>query len=174
MSTFVAFLRGVNLGKRQMKMAELRAACEELGLTAVKTIVASGNVRFETESDKGLKPRLDAGLSATFGFPIEVILRSGAEIEAMLASAPFAGVDPQADVALHVLLADVPLTPRPKLTDLPDHIEVARQDARDIYFVAHLLPNGRYTEGLDKVGKHLPRGALVTMRNWNTMAKLLG
>src|SRR5690606_22041527 len=44
MTTFVAFLRGVNLGKRRMKMANLRAACEAMGLKQVKTIVASGNV----------------------------------------------------------------------------------------------------------------------------------
>ena len=52
MSRWVAFLRGVNLGKRQMKMAELRACCEGLGLRG-KTIVASGNVRFETDEDAG-------------------------------------------------------------------------------------------------------------------------
>jgi uncharacterized protein (DUF1697 family) len=174
MSLWVAFLRGVNLGKRQMKMAELRACCEQLGFTAVKTIVASGNVRFETADDSDLKARLEAGLAQCFEFPVKVILRSAAELEAMLASAPFAAVDPEADVALHVLLADAPLTPPPKLDGLPAHIEVPRIDRRDIYFVAHRLPNGRYTEGLDQLDKLLPRGALVTMRNWNTMLRLLG
>jgi uncharacterized protein (DUF1697 family) len=157
-----------------MKRAELRACCEQLGFTAVKTIVASGNVRFETEDDSDLKARLEAGLERCFAFPVKVILRSAAEIEAMLASNPFAAVDPQADVALHVLLADAPLTPRPKLDGLPAHIEVPRIDQRDLYIVAHRLPNGRYTEGLDQLGKCLPKGALVTMRNWNTMLKLLG
>lgn len=174
MSRWVAFLRGVNLGKRQMKMAELRACCEGLGLTAVKTIVASGNVRFETDSDKGLKDRLEAGLEESFEFPVKVILRTAEEIEAMLASEPFAKVDPEADVALHVLLADEALAPRPDLSGLPEHLEVARLDAREIYIVAHRLPNGRYTEGLENLGKKLPKGALVTMRNWNTMGKLLG
>ena len=51
---------------------------------------------------------------------------------------------------------------------------MARLDPREIYFVAHRLPDGRYTEGLDKLDKLLPRGALITMRNWNTMLKLLG
>jgi uncharacterized protein (DUF1697 family) len=174
-STWVAFLRGVNLGKRQMKMAELKACCESLGLTAVKTIVASGNVRFETDKDKGLKQRLEAGLEKAFAFPVKVILRSADEIGKMIDSEPFAGVDPKADVALHVLLSDDPLTPKPKLEGvLPAHVEVPRFDAREIYIVAHRLPNGRYTEGLEPLGKALPKGALVTMRNWNTMLKLLG
>lgn len=174
MSAWVAFLRGVNLGKRQMKMAELKACCEGMGLTAVKTILASGNVRFDAAEDSGLQQRLEVALEKTFAFPVKLTLRTAAEVSQMIASAPFARVDPAADVALHVLLADAPLRPKPKLDDLPEHIEVARLDSREIYFVAHRLPNGRYTEGLDKLGARLPKGALVTMRNWNTMLKLLG
>jgi uncharacterized protein (DUF1697 family) len=174
MSTWVTFLRGINLGKRQMKMAELKACCESIGLTDVKTILASGNVRFDTDKDKGLKARLEAALEDAFSYPVKVVLRSAAEIEKMLASEPFAKVDPKADVALHVLLLDEPLTSKPDFTSLPDHIEVPRIDKRDVYFVAHRLPNGRYTEGLDKLDKLLPKGALMTMRNWNTMGKLLG
>lgn len=173
MTAWVAFLRGVNLGKRQMKMADLKAACEAMGLEHVKTIVASGNVRFETDKDANLKERLDEGLTSAFAFPIAVILRSAEEIEAMIAGAPFAQVDTGADVALHVLLTHQPLKPEPDLSGLPGHIEVPRIDAREIYFVAHRLPNGRYTEGLDQIGKMLPKGMLVTMRNWNTMLKLL-
>lgn len=171
MSTWVAFLRGVNLGKRQVKSADLKARLEALGFTDVKTIIASGNVRFATRSDKDLKSRLEAGLEMQFGFSILVVLRSIEEIAAMIASAPFAQVDPNDDVALHVLMTDSPLTPKPDLSSLPGHIVVARSDPRDIYFVAHRLPNGRYTEGLDKIDTLLPKGALITMRNWNTMLK---
>lgn len=173
MTIWVAFLRGINLGRRQMKSAALRACCEALGLGNVKTILASGNVRFETAESDGLGERLESGLEETFGYPVGVVLRTAAEIEEMVASKPFAGVDSGADVALHVLLVDRPLRPTPDMGGLPAHIEAPRIDAREIYFVAHRLPNGRYTEGLDKVGKMLPRGVLATMRNWNTILKAL-
>jgi uncharacterized protein (DUF1697 family) len=173
MTVWVAFLRGVNLGKRQMKMAELRACCEALGLEHVKTIVASGNVRFETAKDKRLKDRLEAAMLEQFAFPVKVILRSAAEIEQMIAAKPFAKVDPEADVARHVLLLEEPLPPKPDFSGLPAHVEVPRVDRREVYFVAHRLPNGRYTEGLEKLDKLVPKGALVTMRNWNTIEKLL-
>jgi uncharacterized protein (DUF1697 family) len=174
MTTWVAFLRGINLGKRQMKMAELKACCEQMGLTNVKTIVASGNVRFETMNDSKLEERLEAALEERFAYPVKVILRSAADIDAMIASEPFAGVDPKAEVALHVLLSDAPMKPRPKLDDvLPVHVDVARFDDRELYLVAHRLPNGRYTEGLDQLGKGLPKGLIVTMRNWNTILKIL-
>ena len=42
MTRYAAFLRGVNLGKRTVKSAELRAAFEELGFSDVKTLLASG------------------------------------------------------------------------------------------------------------------------------------
>jgi len=173
MTTWVAFLRGINLGKRQMKMAELKACCEAMGLGGVKTILASGNVRFESDTDSGLRERLESGFEETFSYPVKVVLRSAAEIEKMIASEPFAKVDPNADVALHVLLTDQPLTPEPDLSGLPRHVEVPRIDAREIYFVAHRLPNGRYTEGLDQIGNMLSKGLLVTMRNWNTIMKAL-
>lgn len=173
MTIWVAFLRGVNLGKRRMKMAELKAACEAMGLTQVKTILASGNVRFETGDAGGLKGKLEDGLSQAFDFRIGVILRSAAEIEAMIGEAPFDKVAPEADVALHVLLTHQTLDPRPDLSGLSEYIEVPRIDEREIYFVAHRQPNGRYTEGLDKLGPMLPKGIEVTMRNWNTMLKVL-
>ena len=43
--SFVALLRAVNVARhRQMPMTELKAICEELGFTSVRTYIASGNV----------------------------------------------------------------------------------------------------------------------------------
>lgn len=173
MSTWVGLLRGINLGKRRMKMAELRAVCDDLGFTGTKTILASGNVRFETTDDAALQQRFEDAIEAAFNFRVRVLLRRAEEITSMIASEPFAGVDPTADVACHVVLADAPLNPTPDLSALPAHVEVTRMEAREIFLAAHRLPNGRYTEGLEVLDTLLPKGALVTMRNWNTMLKLL-
>jgi uncharacterized protein (DUF1697 family) len=175
MSTWVAFLRGVNLGKRQMKMAELKACCEGMGLENVKTILASGNVRFDTRKDSGLKTRLEKALEETFAFPVKVILRSSDEIEKMIASKPFAKVDPKADVALHVLLFDEPMKPRPKIAPLEGDYEAARSDDDAIFFIVSKKSDGTYLgrSALSDVLKPMEKGHLVTMRNWNTMLKLL-
>src|SRR5690606_37822023 len=108
---------------------------------------------------------------ACFGYPVAVVLRSAAEIDAMVGAQPFAGVDPAADVALHVLLAERTLPAELDLGGLPSHIEDARVAAREIYLIAHRLPNGRYTEGLWHLGKLLPKDTLFSMRNWNTILK---
>ncbi|HHY50465.1 MAG TPA: DUF1697 domain-containing protein [Alphaproteobacteria bacterium] len=173
MSTWVAFLRGVNLGRRTVKSAELTACLEALGFTNVKTILASGNVRFTADRDEGLATPIAEALAAHFGFAIGVVLRSREELETMVASEPFAAVDAKADVALHVILADRPIEPGPDLAGLPAHIEVVRSEPREIYLVAHRLANGRYTEGLDKLDRMMPKGTLATMRNWNTIRKVL-
>jgi uncharacterized protein (DUF1697 family) len=177
MSLHLAFLRGINLGKRQVKMADLKACLEDMGLTALKTIVASGNVRFEAKDDKDLKARLEKALKERFGFRIGVVLRSEAELAAMLADAPFGQLDPKADVARHVILFDKPLPKGLTLDDRPGHTEVLRIDPREIYIAAYRQPNGRYTEGVEDLVKQLDsqigKDRLETMRNWNTIEKAL-
>lgn len=178
MSMDVAFLRGINLGKRQMKMAELKSCLEAAGFEAVKTILASGNVRFahRAPADK-TRALLEKTIAEKFGFSVGVILRSEAEIRAMLAESPFGGLDPAADVARHVLLFDQPLPADTKIADRPGHTEVVRIDRREIYLAGYRQPNGRYTEGVEEVLKplyaKLGKGVLDTMRNWNTMEKVL-
>ena len=178
MGLWFAFLRGINLGKRQVKMAELRACLEAAGFAAVKTVVASGNVRFEADGRAdAIKDRLEQAIAAQFGFAVGVILRSEAEMKAMLDGHPFGALDPKADVARHVLMFDRELPDGVTIEDRPGHTEILRIDARDIYIAGYRQPNGRYTEGVEEVLKplygQLGKGVLDTMRNWNTIEKML-
>ena len=43
MNRYVAFLRGMNLGRRRIKNPELCAAFEDIGFTNVAAYLASGN-----------------------------------------------------------------------------------------------------------------------------------
>jgi uncharacterized protein (DUF1697 family) len=178
MAVWLAFLRGINLGKRQMKMAELRACLEADGFTEVKTVLASGNVRFAADgSASELKARLEKLMAERFGFAVGVILRSEDEVKAMLAEHPFASLDPKADVTRHVLMFDQTLPSGLHVEDRPGHTEILRIDPRDIYIAGYRQPNGRYTEGVEDVLKplyaQLGKGTLDTMRNWNTIEKVL-
>ena len=178
MALWFAFLRGINLGKRQVKMAELRTCLEEAGFTAVKTVVASGNVRLEGDGKaEAVKAKLEAAIEARFGFNVGVVLRSEAEMAAMLDGHPFPALDPKADVTRHVLMFDQRLPDGITLEDRPGHTEIVRIDPRDIYIAGYRQPNGRYTEGVEEVLRplyaRLGKGVLNTMRNWNTMEKML-
>lgn len=178
MGVWIAFLRGINLGKRQVRMAELRTCLETAGFTAVKTVVASGNVRLEADgSAQAIKDKLEKVIAAQFGFTVGVVLRAEAELSAMLEKHPFDKLDPKADATRHVLMFDQPLPSGITLEDRPGHTEILRIDPREIYIAGYRQPNGRYTEGVEEVLKplyaRLGKGVLDTMRNWNTIEKML-
>ncbi len=178
MSIWFAFLRGINLGNRQMRMAELKAVLEASGYTEVKTVAASGNVRFEAEGDEaGIKARLEKLIAEKFGFEVKVLLRARGEMEAMLDDHPFNTLDRKVDLTRHVLMFDQPLPEGIDLDDRPGDTEVLRVDPREIYLAAYRQPNGRYTENVEMVLKplyaQLGKDVLDTMRNWNTMEKMV-
>ena len=172
MTVWVAFLRAVNVGKRQMKMAELKALCEQRGYTKVRTILASGNGRFECEADP--KAELEAAIEKRWGWFSEAVMRSGPEIEHMLASNPFASWPAADTYHRYVLMFDKPLPKGAQYTGLPGDYDIARVDDRDMFLVGHRQPDGRHGPGLDKFDRQLEKGAIATMRNWNTIPKVLG
>jgi len=92
MQRYVAFLRGMNLGKRRIKNDELRRHFEEMGCEEVSTFRASGNVIFSAqgaEKEGVLAERVEAELDARLGYDVPVFLRSIEEVAAIAAQEPF-------------------------------------------------------------------------------------
>ena len=86
----VAFLRAVNVGKRQVKMARLREVVEGLGYDDVGTHIASGNVAFDaTAKGPSLERKLESALEDAFGFDIPAFVRTLAELDHVIDLAPF-------------------------------------------------------------------------------------
>jgi uncharacterized protein (DUF1697 family) len=171
MTVWLAFLRAVNVGKRQMKMAELKALCEELGYAKVKTLLASGNVRFECAHDP--KGELEAAIETRWGFFSEAVMRSGPEIEAMIASKPFAGYPDEGPFHRYIMMFETPLRKGIALSGVKDDYDVVRVDEKDLYLVGWRQPDGRHSGGLDKFDRQLDKGSITTTRNWNTILKAL-
>jgi uncharacterized protein (DUF1697 family) len=171
MTVWLAFLRAVNVGKRQMKMAELKALCEGLGYGKVKTLLASGNVRFECAHDP--KAELEAAIEKRWGFVAEAVMRSAAEIEAMIASEPFKAYPEDGPFHRYIMMFDTPLRSDLTLAGVRDDYDVVRVDERDLYLVGYRQPDGRHGPGLDKFDRQLDKGSIATTRNWNTILKAL-
>ena len=89
MPRFVALLRAVNVGKRQVKMAELRAWLESDGFTDVETYIQTGNVRVATTSRSSAKveERLERVLAEGCGFEVPCIVLTPHELSQMHADA---------------------------------------------------------------------------------------
>jgi len=171
MTVWLAFLRAVNVGKRQMKMAELKALCEELGYRKVKTLLASGNVRFECAHDP--KAELEAAIEKRWGFFSEAVMRSGDQIEAMIASDPFKAYPEEGPFHRYIMMFETPLRRDIVLTGVKGDYDVVRMDAADLYLVGYRQPDGRHGPGLDKFDRQLDKGTIATTRNWNTILKAL-
>jgi uncharacterized protein (DUF1697 family) len=90
MAKYVALLRAVNVGKRKVGMADLRALCEELGYDDVRTYVNSGNVVFSAPgAAKGIEGALECGLQRHCGFDVPTVVRSAAQWSKLAAANPF-------------------------------------------------------------------------------------
>lgn len=86
----VALLRGVNVNGITIKNAELGAVFDKLGLRDVRTVLASGNVVFESpEPPAILKPRIEAALSQRFAYDAWIVLVEQDRLGRIVADYPF-------------------------------------------------------------------------------------
>jgi uncharacterized protein (DUF1697 family) len=74
---YIALLRGINVGgKTLIKMADLKACVEELGLDDVSTYIASGNVLFESgkRDVARLETKIERAIEQRFKLPVKVVV----------------------------------------------------------------------------------------------------
>jgi uncharacterized protein (DUF1697 family) len=163
LKTFVALLRAVNVGGTgKLPMSDLKAMCEAAGFAGVRTFIASGNVVFGSEkSEAQIKAALEARLNAYAGKPIGVLVRTAAELAAVLKANPFPQAAPNRTVA--IFLNKPP--PTNCLAEISGQAgEEVRLGKREIYV--------HYGDGMAKSKLRIPAAADGTARNMNTIAKL--
>lgn len=90
MTRYAAFLRGVNVGGVNLKMAEVAAALTDAGFTAVRTVLASGNVVLDgTGSAANVRKRAETALRETFGYEAWVLVYQLEAVRAIADGFPF-------------------------------------------------------------------------------------
>tara|TARA_B100001989_G_scaffold250773_1_gene228538 strand:- start:1432 stop:1971 length:540 start_codon:yes stop_codon:yes gene_type:complete len=91
MATYVALLRGINVGgNNKIDMRELKTSFEQLGFKEVTTYINSGNVIFDTtaKSKKDVIQKIEATIVRDFNLNIPVVLRSQIEIDNLIEHVP--------------------------------------------------------------------------------------
>jgi uncharacterized protein (DUF1697 family) len=173
-TTYVAFLRGINVGgKRKIPMNRLAGLFADVGCIDVKTHLQSGNVFFGASVSlvKTLPEVIAASITDEFGCTVTVLIRSAKDLEEVLRDNPFLkrGVDP---AILHVaFLADVPGAKQVAELD-NDRSPGDSFDVRGRHIYLY-LPNGvARTKLTNDYFDHTLR-TVSTLRNWNTVQKLL-
>lgn len=90
MTRYIAFLRGVNVGGVNLKMAEVAKAMEAAGFTEVKTILASGNVLLDSTSNAAkVRTTAERALRDTFGYEAWVLVYDLATLKKISEGYPF-------------------------------------------------------------------------------------
>jgi len=172
MSRIVGFLRGINLGKRRIKMADLRQSFEKMGLADAQTLIASGNVLFEAKMTGDLAQRIEAGLLADFGFEVPTILRTIDELQGLEALQPFRNHPDTADQKRYVLFLARPETDRITAPlNVAGVYDVVSLTAREVFVVGYRQPDGRTSEAMEALST--PFKDAITTRNWNTIEKII-
>ena len=162
MTSYVALLRGVNLGKRQLRMEDLRRIGVELGLESPRTYIASGNLLFVSdESEKALKAELEDALEKHMGAPVPVMIRTAKEMAAVVKANPFA--DEPANKAVAIFLDDVPRK---------DSADQAKNQSNERIAFGKRELYVHYPDGQGPSKLLIPAAAKGTARNMNTVAKL--
>ena len=95
MSQYIAFLRAINVGGHAIvKMNDLRDAFTAAGCEGARTYIQSGNVVFaSSETRTALRERLRGQLRELLGHEPGILLRTVREMETLVRSEPFAGVE---------------------------------------------------------------------------------
>jgi uncharacterized protein (DUF1697 family) len=111
MTRYVAFLRGMNLGKRRLEMSRLKSLFEELGYSDVATFIASGNVIFSASErvTKKLESGIAAHLERSLGYGVDTFVRTLDEVAAIANSRPFPE-DGNEGITIHVGFLQEPLS----------------------------------------------------------------
>ncbi len=169
---YVAFLRGVNVGGKTVRMAELKKLFESLGFGNVSTYKASGNVIFDSDgSEATLTKKIENGLHKLIGKETRAILRPLDHLKGMVESEPFRGVEVTPETRLYVTF--LPGRPSSKMKDYesPDGDFRFRVSDEDIYSVLILSPKRGTVDLMGFIEKEF--GSDITTRNWNTIVGIV-
>jgi uncharacterized protein (DUF1697 family) len=163
MTKYVALLRAVNVGGTgKLPMTELKSMCDSSGFLNARTYIASGNVVFESKlPEAAVKAKLEKCLASYAGKPVDVLVRTGPEMTAILAKNPFKSRAPNATVA--IFLDEQPPTDALKTITGQAEEEVAL-GTREIYV--------HYGAGMGRSKLKIAAAKRGTARNMNTIAKL--
>lgn len=173
MITYIALLRGINVGGRnRLPMKELRALLEEIGLQGVHTYIQSGNVVFESaERDTArVAGQIRGAIAGAYDFEPAVLVLPAEEFAAAIDGNPFPGAQSEPKTLhLYFLSAEPPDPDLAALQGLKKEDE--EYELQGAVFYLH-APSGI---GRSKLAARVEKalGVPATARNWRSVNKIM-
>jgi len=173
MKRWAALLRGVNLGGRKLLSSDLKAITESLGYARVETLLASGNVVFDSgERGEEIERRLEAAFLEQ-GLKTDVIVRDLDGMRAAIAANPYA--EAAADHPSHVLVTfhrdpfpDGVIERHAEIHSGPERMQAIGRELYVDYTGQQAMRDSKLLQTMAKA--KFPK--VATGRNWNTVNKL--
>ncbi|HKU01414.1 MAG TPA: DUF1697 domain-containing protein [Arthrobacter sp.] len=171
MGSYAVFLRGINLGGINIRMADLRDALKNCGFTDAKTLLASGNVVLSSSLDAAtVKRECEKCLRDAFGYEAWVVVLDAARVGHLVEACPY----PEDDKSTHSYIT---LSSDPAVLD---ELEAAgsgleSHDQRRLApeALAWLAPvGGTLDSPFSKISSKAKFKAATTTRNLRTLIKV--
>jgi uncharacterized protein (DUF1697 family) len=172
MTTYIAFLRSINVGGRFVKMDALRAGLSHKGFGDVETHIQSGNMRFTSDlrSAARVENAMETALEELCGFKVRTIVRTPAQLGALASYG--AGLAAPLDGDVRRYVAFLKEDPDDEFLALMNGWDVAGERAhvngREVYlWFAHPSHEAKLTNA--RIER---KGAVATTRDWKVVAAL--
>lgn len=169
--TYIALLRGINVGGKVLKMADLKQAVADLGFEDVRTYLQSGNLVFKAAkaSNGELAGRIASAIQSHHAMDVKVMVRTTREWDSVITDLPY----PQAEEKPKTVHAFI-------LDDQPDEDRIAKLRIKDAGSEEWTIAgDALYLHTPDGFGKSVLGNLLerslkvpMTARNWNTVRAL--
>lgn len=172
MTTFVALLRGVNVGgNNRVPMADLRALLSGMGFGNVQTYIQSGNAVFTAAEDnpETIRLQIETAIADRFGIAVKVMVLTAVEIINAVRSNPYREVtEDSAKLHLGFMAAEPEPAALEALRTKPQGDDQWRSVDRLFYLHA---PDGIGKSALAPFVERTLK-VPVTFRNWRTVVTL--
>ena len=170
MNTFIALLRGINVGgHKKIMMADLKMLFESLGFEKVTTYIQSGNVVFRSKEEANLAGIIAKAIETKYGFIVPVLVKKASEMSEIVSKCPF--FDEKREKSYFILLEENPSVESIELTAAFSNPDEEFHIAKDCVYIYYTVGAGKAKMGNNFFEKKLK--VIATARNYRTMTKLL-
>jgi uncharacterized protein (DUF1697 family) len=171
MNSYAVFLRGINVGGINIKMADLKDALESQGFAGVKTLLASGNVVLASELDPAaVKKEFEDSLRKSFGYDAWVVVLTAERVSELVDACPY----PDNDKSTHTYITLASDTAKLDELDMAGAaLEGTEQKRLGPEALAWLAPAGGTLDSpFSKISSKAKFKASTTTRNLRTLIKV--
>ncbi|HLL27732.1 MAG TPA: DUF1697 domain-containing protein [Xanthobacteraceae bacterium] len=174
MIKYAALIRGIGPSNPNMRNEKLRGVLEGLGFRNVRTVIASGNVLFESASkdiDK-LEKMIEKAWPARLGFKATTIVRSRESLQELVDRNPFRRLKDTPKSRLNVTFLKSPPRTKLKFPHRPENKKYQLLALHDCAVCSVIDTTGAKTPDLMSfLEKQF--GKEITTRTWKTVARIL-